>query len=283
MKLAKTFAVVALVLTGACGKKDGPGTPVQDSTGRDLSLAPVDSSAQLNDVPAESTPAAVPAPAPVPPPPPAAKPSKPAPKPSTPPPAPAPSPAPAPAPAPPPAPPAPVTKSVDAGTTVELAAVGEFSSKTHKVGQTVTASVASDVTNDKGVVVIPAGATVTLTIMELVVSENKDDSGKVALKATQIAFGGQSYDIDGATTRVDHQLKGRGVKAGDAAKVGAGAAAGAVVGRILSGKKKGAVIGGVVGAAAGTAVAVNSADRDVIVPAGARILLALKSAFSIKV
>jgi hypothetical protein len=163
-----------------------------------------------------------------------------------------------------------------------MTAATAFSTKTHKVGQTVTATVVGDVVDDRGKTVIPAGATVTLTITELVVSENKSDSGKVALRATQVAFGGQSYDLDGTTTQVQYELKGRGVQAGDAAKVGAGAVAGAVVGRVLSGKKKGAVVGGVIGAAAGTAAAANSADRDVVVLPGARIVIALKSLFSIK-
>lgn len=281
---SKSFlVVVAMVVLAACGKKDGPGAAGQDSVGRDLSLAPVDSGAVLNDVPvppAESA-AVVPLPQvwtpPVPPPPP---PSRPTPKPpaskpvasSPPPPAPAPSPAPAP-------PAAPATRSVAAGTTLALNATAEFSSKTHKVGQTVTATVAADVNDANGKVVIPAGATVSLEIVELARSENKSDNGKVALKATSVSFGGASYDLAGVTTEVEHTLKGRGVQAGDAAKVGAGAAAGAIVGRILGGKKGGAVVGGVVGAAAGTAVAVNSADRDVIVAAGSKIMLTLGSLF----
>ena len=163
-----------------------------------------------------------------------------------------------------------------------MKAAVEFSTKTHKVGQTVTAIVSADVTDANGKVVIPAGATVTLVIAALAVSENKDDQGKVVLKATGVSFGGSSYGLDGGTTEVEHTLKGRGVKAGDAAKVGAGAAAGAVLGRILGGKKSGAVVGGVIGAAAGTAVAVNSADRDVIVSTGARIMLKLGSLFEIK-
>jgi hypothetical protein len=163
-----------------------------------------------------------------------------------------------------------------------LAATAEFSSKTHKVGETVTASVANDVTDDDGRVVVPAGATVTLVISEMVVSENKSDSGKVSLRATQVAFGGNTYDLAGTSTQVQYALKGRGVQAGDAAKVGAGAAAGAVVGRILSGKKKGAVIGGVIGAAAGTAVAANSADRDIVVASGARIVIKLTGPLEVK-
>ena len=290
MNSVKLMAIAALVAVVGCGKNGGGEGAGQDSTaGRDLSLAPVDSSAQLNDAaaPAESTTASPEAPAPAPTPaPPAATPATPKPKPpATKPPAsspPEPAAVPASTPAAPPAPPAPATRSVDAGATMALTASAEFSSKTHKVGQTVTATVANDVTDGAGKVVVSAGATVTLVITELVVSENKSDSGKIALRATQVAFGGETYDVDGSTTKVDYALKGRGVQAGDAAKVGAGAVAGAVVGRVLSGKKKGAVVGGVIGAAAGTAAAANSADRDIVVAQGAKIVIKLKSALSVK-
>ncbi len=291
MSRVELLALVALMAVIGCGKNGGGDGAGQDSTGsRDLSLAPVDSSAQLNDVaaPAESTTTAAPeapAPAPVPPPPPPVTTppkTKPA-APSTPPPASTPTEVPpASTPTSPPAPPAPATRSLGAGASMALTAAAEFSSKTHKVGQTVTATVASDVTDESGKVVVPAGATVTLVITELVVSENKSDSGKISLRATQVAFGGESYDVDGSTTAVDYALKGRGVQAGDAAKVGAGAVAGAVVGRVLAGKKKGAVVGGVIGAAAGTAAAANSADRDIVVAQGAKIVIKLKSALSIK-
>lgn len=279
------LVAAAAVLLAGCGKKDGAGAGVQDSASRDLSLAPVDSGAPLNDVaaaaPAESAfvtpPPVTPPPAP-PSRPPIAAPSKPA---SAPPSAPSPAPSPAPPPAPSPAP-APATPALAAGTDLALSAAIEFSSKTHKVGQKVAATVSADVTDANGKVVIPAGATVTMTIAELVVSENKADQGTVVLEATSVSFGGASYDLDGVTTEVQHTLKGRGVQAGDAAKVGAGAAAGAVVGRILGGKKKGTVVGGVIGAAAGTAVAVNSADRDVVVSVGSKIVLKIGSLFEAK-
>lgn len=279
MSLRTTIALIGLAALAGCGKNDGAGGAVQDSAQRDLSLSPVDSTAMLNDVPAESTAtvASVPTPPPAPPaavPRPAA--SKPAPPPpSTPPPS-----APTPAPASVPAPPAAPAPSLAAGAAVALTAAAEFSTKTHKVGQTVTATVASDIRDDNGKVVIPAGATMTLSIVQLARSENKDDSGKVVLAATSVSIDGKSYDIAGSSTEVERQLKGRGVQAGDAAKVGVGAAAGAVLGRVLGGKKKGAVVGGVVGAAAGTAVAVNSADRDLIVPAGAKIVIALTNLFN---
>ena len=276
MRLLRFVAPAAALAVLACGKSDRSDLAQQDSLPRDLSLAPVDSSAALSDT-AQAMPEPQPEPAP-PPPPPAPGPRRPRRRPrrvrrpvrhqsgaSA-------------APAPPPAA---ASRSLSAGTTVTLAAIDSFSTKTHKQGQTVLARVTGDVKDDQGRTVIPAGATVTLAIVQLAVSENKADSGKVELRATTVAFGGESYAIDGRSTSVAHELKGRGVKAGDAAKVGAGAVAGAVVGRVLSGKKKGAVIGGVIGAAAGTAAAVNSADRDVVVAPGSKIVLQLPNGFGI--
>ena len=78
---------------------------------------------------------------------------------------------------------------------------------------------------------------------------------------------------------MEHTLKGRGVGGREAARVGIGAAGGAILGKIIGGKT-GAVAGGVTGAAAGAAVAVETAPRDVVIPVGARIKLALRSAFT---
>jgi uncharacterized membrane protein len=81
-------------------------------------------------------------------------------------------------------------------------------------------------------------------------------------------------------TDLQYELKGRGVTAGDAAKVGAGAAVGAIVGQILTKKTGGTVVGGAIGAAAGTAIAIRSADKDIVVPSGGRIVIKLKEALS---
>ncbi|MEZ4587375.1 MAG: hypothetical protein R2909_13350 [Gemmatimonadales bacterium] len=270
-----TGITMALALA-ACGGSGGSQAQVEDSLGRDLSLAPVDSSAELNDLPAE-TPNAEPD---TPPPPPASTSSR---RPTQPAPAPAPAPPPAPAPNPPPAPSPPpaaaAPRSLSSGSALTLAVVDSFTTQTHEVGQTVTARVPNDLKDGEGRTVIPAGAIVTLQIAEFVVSENKADSGKIVLKATSVAFGGHDYPMSGTSSSVAYTLKGRGVKAGDAAKVGAGAVAGAVVGKVLSGKKKGAVVGGVIGAAAGAAAAANSYDRDIVVAPGARVVIRLLEEF----
>ena len=179
--------------------------------------------------------------------------------------------------------PGPKKHVMPAGTVIALSASQGISSRTDRPGQTMTATVTRALKDAKGNTVIPAGATVTLSIVQLAPSENKSDPGKLELQPTKLTVNGTTYPIEGKVTHVDYELKGRGVQVGDAAKVGAGAAAGAIVGRVLSGKGKGAVVGGVVGAAAGTAVAVETANRDVVIHPGARITVSLKQALELPV
>ena len=71
------------------------------------------------------------------------------------------------------------------------------------------------------------------------------------------------------------KLEGRGTDANDVAKVAGGTAAGAIVGRVLGGSSKGAVIGGIIGGAVGTQRAVETKDRDVVLPAGTSVTVTL--------
>ena len=49
---------------------------------------------------------------------------------------------------------------------------------------------------------------------------------------------------------------------------------------MIGGSTKGAVIGGVIGGAVGTQRAVETKDRDVVVPAGSRIIFTLTETFT---
>jgi hypothetical protein len=258
---ANRLAILALAVLAACGGDRGA-SMAADSLSRDLQRLPVDSSAVLNDQ-AGATPVAV---APAPTPKPVSKP-KPAPRPA---PKPAPKPAPAPAPL-----------ALSAGATMATSLDREISSKTDKPGATVTASVASDVKDASGRVVIPAGSRVTMTITEIHESENKGDkTGKLTLTPTAVEIGGQSYALAGSADALDRKLVDRKTNAGDVAKVGAGAAAGAIVGRVIGGSTKGAVIGGLIGGAVGTQRAIETQDRDVVVPASSRVEITLDGAFT---
>jgi hypothetical protein len=253
---SKRLALFTLAMLTGCGG-GGSDRAAADSLSRDLQRLPVDSSATFADT---ATPVAQPV---------AVKPKpKPQPKPK---PKPAPKPAPAPAPAPPPAP-----KVVATGTVLPTAIDAEISSKVNKAGERVTTTVKSDIKDSTGRVLIPAGSKVMLTISEIHESENKGDkTGKLTLTPTSVQINGESYALAGTAVALDRYLKSRATNGGDVAKVGAGTAIGAVAGRVIGGNTKGAVIGGLIGGAIGTQRAIETHDRDVIVPAGSRVELKL--------
>jgi hypothetical protein len=157
----------------------------------------------------------------------------------------------------------------------------EITSKTDKPGATVTGTVASDVTDATGRVVIPAGSKLTLTITEIHESENKGDkTGKLTLTPTAVVIAGESHALDGSAVALERTLRDRKTNAGDVAKVGAGTAIGAIAGRVIGGNTKGAVIGGIIGGAVGTQRAVETQDRDVVVPANSRVEVTLGGTFT---
>ena len=249
---ANRLAILTLALLAACGG-DRSASMAADSLSRDLQRLPVDSSATFSDQ-AAATPMPAPA-APVA--------SKPKPKPK---------PAPAPAPAP---------LTLAGGTAVATTMDREITSKTDKPGATVTGTVASDVTDATGRVVIPAGSKVTMTITEIHESENKGDkTGKLTLTPTAVVIAGESHALDGSAVALDRTLRDRGTNAGDVAKVGAGAGIGAIAGRVIGGNTKGAVIGGIIGGAVGTQRAIETQDRDVVVPANSRVEVTLGGTFT---
>ena len=275
------LSALALATLAACGGGDRQDVAAADSLSRDLQLAPVDTTAELNDQPVPDTapaPAAEPAPpaAPAPAPKPAAKPTpKPAaPKPAAPRPQPAPT-TPAAAPAP-----APASASLAAGTTLAVTTDAEIRSNKNKVGDQVTATVANDVKDASGKVVIPAGAKVTLQVTAIKPSDSKSDTtGTLTLKPVSVAIGGESQPFAASISGVKTKLEGRGTGTNEIAKVGAGTAAGAVVGRVLGGSSKGAIIGGIIGGAVGTQRAIETKDRDVVLPQGTSVTLALEEKF----
>ncbi len=138
----------------------------------------------------------------------------------------------------------------------------------------------SDVKDAFGRVVIPAGSQVTLKITAIKVSENKSDTtGTLTIMPTAVSINGTPHPVTASITGVKTKLEGRKTNAGDIAKVGVGTGVGAVVGRVLGGSTKGAIIGGVIGGAVGAQRAVETKDRDVVLPQGTTVTVTLDEKF----
>jgi hypothetical protein len=240
--VVKKLAILTLALLAGCG-----GTPdgraAGDDSDRDLQRPEVDASSPMNDRPtsvATTKPAAKPV-----------------------------------------AKPASRERVLSSGTAISAKFDAGISSRTHKAGQMITGTVSSDVKDKNGRIVIPAGAKVHVTIAAIHESERKSDkTGKLVLTATKVEIGGRSYPMTGSASALDRTLKDRKTNAGDLAKVGVGIGAGALLGTAVSGgSTKGAVIGGVAGGAVGAQRAVETQDRDVVVPVGSRLKVTLAAPF----
>src|SRR6266446_1042742 len=251
MTRSAILATVAVFAWSAC-QKGQQQSQATDSTARNLTLAPAESTAAMRDV-ADQNQKTTPPPVVQPPAqrPPVTRTNPPA----------------------PPKPPAMARLAV--GTKVDIAATDTISSRTAKVGDAFNARVVEDVRNAAGRVVIPAGSLVNGKITDVKPSPNPSTPGTLTLSVASITVRGTSYAIEASVDSLETIHKGRGVTKGDAAKVGVGAAAGAILGRVLGGNKKGTIVGGVIGGIAGAGVAASSKDSDIVLPAGAHIIIRL--------
>src|SRR3989475_6326035 len=246
-------AVLTAVALAGCVKGDQANQSA-DSTARNLTLAPTESTAAMKDVPAPTTERAKPAPE--------KKAPQPAPKPAT--------------------PVVPKTLTAAAGTRVPLAASESISTRQAKPGDAVSATVGEDVKDASGRVVIPAGSTVQGAGVAARPAPDPSPRGRLELAVHSITVRGASYPVDATVESKDTVMQGRGVTKADAAKVGGGAVAGAIVGKLLGKNAKGAIIGGAVGAAAGAAAARAARDIDVGLPKGATITIKLTKPLTVK-
>jgi len=254
MKIPQThwsYLAVALAATAFACVKGEQSAQQADSTARNLTLAPTESSAAMKDVPT-------------------AQPTQPEKKATPARKAPAPKPA------------APTTFTLVAGTRVGLAASDSISTRLAKAGDAFTATVGQDVKDASGHVVIPAGSKVEGTITAADPAPNPNSSGKIELAVKSVTVRGTSYPVDATVVSKDTVMQGRGVTGADAAKVAGGAAIGAIAGRLLGKNARGAVVGGAAGAAAGAVAASKSRDIDVVIPKGAAITIKLDKPLTVK-
>jgi hypothetical protein len=258
---ARYALLLAATAWWACNR--GGEKPADQPPARDLSLAPAESVAQMNDRPTDK-PAAQPKPTqPKPPAPPSAQ-------------------RPAAQPAQPKAKEPEKAPVVGEGTRIDLVASDTITSRTHKKGESVSATAASAVSDPTGRQVIPAGAVFSGTISDIAPAEHPGGEGRMVLTFNRVSFGGKNNAVQAKQDTIGTYMKGRGVTAGDAAKVGAAAVIGGIAGRVLGGNKKGTAIGAAAGAAAGVGYAAATRDVDIILPAGALVRIVLTAPFELK-
>ncbi len=166
-------------------------------------------------------------------------------------------------------------RTLPAGTAITIFMTDAVTSRHNQVGERVTARIARPVVDAGGEVVIAADA-VFLGVISDIASEG---DGRIVLTFYSVAFGGNTYSMQARVISLPTRQQRRGNTAGDAAKVGAGAVVGGIAGRVFGGNRRGTIIGAVSGGAAGVGVAAATRRDDIVVDAGAPVLLLLTAPF----
>jgi hypothetical protein len=165
------------------------------------------------------------------------------------------------APAPPPVQkPKPRPIVVPSGTVLTVRVGQALSSKTSQSGQTFLATVAQPVSIG-GKTAIPAGSTVSGTVVTAKAKGKIKGEGELTLALTSVSVKGHTYTIQ--TSALSSTSKGKGKRT--AATTGGGAAGGALIGGIAGGGK-GAGIGALVGAGAGLIGGAATGNQQIEIP-----------------
>jgi hypothetical protein len=167
--------------------------------------------------------------------------------------------------------------TIPAGTTIALTLTTPLASDQNKVEDPVTATVSHAVSVD-GVTLIPAGAEVNGTVLDVKPSGRVKGLASIAFRFDKVHARSETHSI--ATEKITREAKS--TKGKDAAKVGIGAGVGAAIGGIAGGGK-GAAIGSIVGGGAATGAVAATKGEEVRLPAGSPVTTTLTEPLVVRV
>jgi BON domain len=164
---------------------------------------------------------------------------------------------------------------IPTGTTLTVRTGQALSSKDSQTGQTFTATLAQPVSVG-GRTAIPAGSTVSGTVVAAKTKGKIKGEGELDLALTSVSIGGRTYPIQ--TQTLTNTVSGKGKRT--AVTTGGGAAGGALIGG-LAGGGKGAGIGALAGAGAGLLGGALTGNKQIEIPAETALSFKLSSSMTI--
>ena len=175
------------------------------------------------------------------------------------------------------------TKTIPAGTKLEIALANAVSSKDAQVGDKVEAKTTEALVVD-GIVLAPEGSSIAGKVtdaMSASKSRDEKDRARLNLVFSSLSTIGGSQPIHG--TLLGGEKKAGSTTGRDAAIIVGSGAAGAVLGKVIGKTGKATAAGGVVGAAAGMGVAAMQKGNEVSLPAGTKLTIVLENPVEVAV
>jgi len=167
--------------------------------------------------------------------------------------------------------------TIEEGTPIHVRLETSLNSGTSKVEDPVDGSLTEALVVN-GITVAPVGSRVKGEVTAVQPSPKKGRAS-LSFQFRSLVISGHDapYGISAGISRVAPSEK-----KDDAITIGAPAATGAIVGGIIGGKK-GAIIGAIVGGGAGTAIVLTTEGKDISLPSGTEVTMALKTPVDIRV
>jgi len=164
------------------------------------------------------------------------------------------------------------SRSIPAGSELDVRLTSALSSDTAKVEDAVEATTEVDLFSGNELI-IPAGSRLTGYVSSVNRASRTDRKGSLTVQFTRLTVNGRTRDVRAHVTQA---LESAGIK-GEVDRIGAGAGVGAIIGGILGGVK-GAIAGVLIG---GGGVIAATEGKDVTLPEGTILRVRFEDAVTI--
>ena len=162
--------------------------------------------------------------------------------------------------------------TIPSGTAVKVRTLDPISVESAQPGSKFRGTLADPLRDRAGIVLLPRGASVQLSAVNVRRSSRISGRDKIDLKVDSITFRGREYAV--VTSVFESKGSGKGKRT--LSRTGIGAAAGGVIGAIAGGGT-GAAVGALVGGGGGTAVAAATGGGHLTIPPESLLLFQLNS------
>ncbi len=166
---------------------------------------------------------------------------------------------------------------IETGEKIRVRLEDEINSKSSRKGETFRTKVTEPVYSNTGVIVIPAGSSITGRIDQVTPAQKGGDPGTIDVSFYQLRLpNGTTRTINGSLSNLDSDKAtsdNEGTASGGKMKhrkiifIGGGTAGGAILGGVIGGGK-GALIGGIIGAVGGIIGEKSIKGKDAVVKSG---------------